>query len=1170
MAEKDNMPVVSVSDIRSSDDFESKYETSLSHFKKYPNLYDARGKAFMWMQSRVFSDETLTDDELSEIMDTLLAGSGNSTPYDDEVNKWMKSLGISTTKSSSKSEEAEEQTESEAEMESETESESETETESEDTANVQTVDLSTDYYGLYDEDAQNTKWGEIPDSVNDALLDDFSYGLFPYAASNGYSNKIAVGLAAGAFDIKSFLAMDEDAMVDYAKNYLAEHSDIGDELTPDEIDISADEVYDGLSLYRDALIQKYESSPELFLVPKNVDEQRDGEMLLAKMGLNDLSDENIALLDDYIKADKLSEFYEKIGESSRQATYADVKEQFLTELNHRGISGKVLENFCEARLDELCAAEEKDLGPKGYSIRNLADLNNVSEEVVAYYANMSTSERESDPLMKSVIRGDIKGLGNDGGPRWDTPPSDGSELVLNEGTIYECRIRDNGDGTYHLDGYLTQEGGLDYSPDEFTVCYKEIPGTEGDNPDGSLTKLPVFHYTGPLVHDEEHGAEGAPWYEVPGETLNWIAHGFDEDVLKGGNRHEQVVVPEGLRIGDYLFEGNEEIQLISRFPESMESSHCMYMDCPRLHGASKDAKVGEGFGNSGGHYDISTNMLDMSYTFYNSGLGYTSMGAFPWSVLTTQGMIGQCWNYGKDFDGDIFTDIFYKDAEALDTTASLAMTGEQADAAYVLDGEENITSDEAKIANETNQENLIEAQENMDADALSEEQKEQIERSKGAAAVQNAEDVVAHTVVVKDIEDYSNRLKENELGETVAKWGNMAIGYIGGSIVTGLVMDNDSLFGKIGSKLLPIIPAMMANKFLPPQSVEKILGFVNGFLPESHQGFLNGIIEKIHVPDDADRAAAYEDQKARYAKGELANSLRIAMGNPGLYAGITAGAVSASDLEQTMYLNAQKLGMNGAFEVAGRDSEYEEDARAVGEYVAASTDVAEENLKKMYEEALADKDNPERLADAKRLMKDYYFGLLQGASGYSEGALEGIQQAHGENPEEMSRALYGLGMFTRVYTSEIMDSMLEMNDEYDFLTYEELAELSQQKPIYGVGNLEEYISGGGFTKDGEPVVETPPSDMENDASEQVEDISESSHDTPSEQPKESEGSKPVAEPVSETESDEEAETDGDTKPSSKPTTSKGSDYGERAASQTGFTGDELDSSDTVDLDSLQR
>ena len=225
-------------------------------------------------------------------------------------------------------------------------------------------------------------------------------------------------------------------------------------------------------------------------------------------------------------------------------------------------------------------------------------------------------------------------------------------------------------------------------------------------------------------------------------------------------------------------------------------------------------------------------------------------------------------------------------------------------------------------------------------------------------------------------------------------------------------------------------------------------------MPESMHPMLDSLIEKEHVDSKEDIAAVYADQMDRYTPIALDKSLQ------GLN---SAGGVTNESLAEALHVNGNAVAKNGVMLNVGQDGT--ESAKPVGEFVQEVISKGESAWDTRLEKEGADK-----TAIASE-MHDYYMGLMEGLEGYNKGALEGIDQAHGDKTEDVKVAMDGLSMVNKEYTQAVMDSMLEYNEKVPFLTEEDFAKLDSLN-IEGVGKLSKYEKGGTFHEESFPVYDT--------------------------------------------------------------------------------------------------
>ena len=89
-----------------------------------------------------------------------------------------------------------------------------------------------------------------------------------------------------------------------------------------------------------------------------------------------------------------------------------------------------------------------------------------------------------------------------------------------------------------------------------------------------------------------------------------------------------------------------------------------------------------------------------------------------------------------------------------------------------------------------------------------------------------------------------------------------------------------------------------------------------------------------------------------------------------------------------------------------------------------------------YEQAIADNGGTctdEMKAD----MADYYTTLMTALESYDAGAKDGMLKYNGRGSDMYNMQMSGLNMVNRAYTQAVMESLMEMNAQYDFMTEED-------------------------------------------------------------------------------------------------------------------------------------
>ena len=281
----------------------------------------------------------------------------------------------------------------------------------------------------------------------------------------------------------------------------------------------------------------------------------------------------------------------------------------------------------------------------------------MPDEFYQDYLNQTPQEREMGEH-KRLLETPTLGVGEN---RWDGAELDSLALLderphpdtvpegalltaqMYKGTDYEVsvyRFQNEEDKTMmHCESpYL---GTFNYDPTQFGIGYKEVPSEVG-NMESPKTQIPVFTYIGDASQKDPWEKEAdsfiPPWNVLVGEEP------------RSYEPTEQVQIPQGVKNLDYTFEGNKDLQYIPGIPNSVESMHGTFKDCPELKDASKEFV-------SGNHWNIPEGVKDMSYAF--AGCSKLTAHGFTMDCMTEdraknlnqlEGMFTDCPNAFEHLD----------------------------------------------------------------------------------------------------------------------------------------------------------------------------------------------------------------------------------------------------------------------------------------------------------------------------------------------------------------------------------------------------------------------------------------------------------------------------------------------------------------------------------------
>lgn len=702
-------------------------------------------------------------------------------------------------------------------------------------------------------------------------------------------------------------------------------------------------------------------------------------------------------------------------------------------------------------------------------------------------------------------------------------------VILNQGTRTECFIYDRGNGIMHCDSPWL--GSFDYDSSEFAVGYKDIPDTDG-------SKLPVLKFVGELSWDAYKSDKSALGNIIDGQNVGkslgagvgqwWYAFAsiFDPSYASDKFYGEQVHVPDGCRVVDYMFEGVENLQLVPGLPRSCVSAHAYCKDCPDLWGTSQE------FASSTRWY-LPSGLEDLGY-------------AFSGSSKFKDNDIGQLNENIRDITDMLASTRAMADSEVWhDWTVDLGAIGDEShevsvEGCYYLlpayaDMVDENSSEEAKKNNRSVLEQVNATQAALrsayDAGELPPDVAEKWKQVNAVGAVYLAEETDAGAIRVRPIGEIENNLKENPFGESFQKFVIGLGSCLGLKTVTGLFTDSKIIkWGVgIGGTLL------LSSTGILPKSIEPLLNNIKDMMPDGvfKTGF-GKFIDMIHVPSEEERQAAYEEQMDKYRP--------IALGQAdSLYSLCYSGGM---DIRASMRNNAEVLATYNVFYDCGNDyieSGDKSAAHAAGEATGAACAAAEHAIKEFDGEVSAGTMTESDFSDnAWR----YYKGMFEGYDAYNEGAVKGINASQSE-PGDIEKSRLGVQMVNQEAFPVMMESLLKMDAEYHFMTPERWAELDAMD-FPGCPKPSEYTPGS--------VVMTSVVDRSY--------FEPNTYDQSSAGRTKRESEAVVTEAEHVVDSDEHAETEtkaeSSTEAGAEPVEAVKKSRGEIAEETTGFTGDEFD------------
>lgn len=220
------------------------------------------------------------------------------------------------------------------------------------------------------------------------------------------------------------------------------------------------------------------------------------------------------------------------------------------------------------------------------------------------------TSRPAIPESVASMNGAFDGCtGLSGATKTDIDASQGSDITA-EGKIdsnEELFARETGIGTKsteydNIKYNLFESDGLTRSDQAAAgTGYNEALG--GQITEGEDGKLKYSGYLGEFEYDPEVWAVGSrttvteDGYSATVPVLRYVGSNnlWDNtvDFATDGSEADRVRIPQGVKVLDFAFEGNESITEVPVIPDGVESAHCAFANCKKLSKACEAAKDAE-------------------------------------------------------------------------------------------------------------------------------------------------------------------------------------------------------------------------------------------------------------------------------------------------------------------------------------------------------------------------------------------------------------------------------------------------------------------------------------------------------------------------------------------------------------------------------------------------
>ena len=692
----------------------------------------------------------------------------------------------------------------------------------------------------------------------------------------------------------------------------------------------------------------------------------------------------------------------------------------------------------------------------------MAEVLGLDEQLIIDDLNMTVLEKEQNAYTKTDLTGQRTVKKGDTGRRLDNP--DGGS-----GEVAGCKITTRTEKVKNVFGVVTGEktivsvkskylGDFEYDNSEFALGYKELS-------DGS--QLPVLEYIG-----DGDGIDGN--LEIAGAT---IVAGEGTDIH----------IPDGLKVMDYMFEGNTNLKYCPPIPSSVTSMHYAFADCRNMKYSTEPTREYKGafawidniapelMHNLTGHTIILPDgMEDMSGAF--SGCTNLSTGFCCESDIRDAGIYvgGISLDLADDRpnlglpEGVLNIRSAFEGCEHLEDKTLLdfaqsnlyGLTGDyKCYPKYGGDITPYLTSEFAKNAmNKITNEDaksyadsvkfLVNDEGFVDPDAY--------ERLKAAGVV--LDEALLDKSRAATREEFLRDVHDGDVQNDpeLASGGQRSNNYYYDASDEGI---HDDLTGLVVSDKKPSGPSSWLQRLAvdgaaglgiagvtSKVSGSGTLGTIAGVagavaldyfdvIPESLSPILawtrdilpdGKIKDKVSEWADALSGSHIKEQLENLTAENVAATYQNRRLQRSIY-GIK-GAYELGSVDKSMYNNAKYCGENLNFkataDAAMRDGE--------GKATAGAREVVKVSIDSM-EATFAKSGN----TDA---MKEYYVGLMTALESYNKGANAGIGRLPNDDYKAASKQ--GLTMLNRAYVDEVMQSLKEMDAKYHFMDDESWDKMS--------------------------------------------------------------------------------------------------------------------------------
>lgn len=738
------------------------------------------------------------------------------------------------------------------------------------------------------------------------------------------------------------------------------------------------------------------------------------------------------LYDDYVAEQKAA------AKETYGPTKPEVEESVTTETENNSETDDTLEKTEDTSAQTDVAEEKKAEIDASHQESSTNEETEVTDEKqtkkekqqAALEANTTIGEKS---IMNGGSYGKITSKNKATGERLDNIPKDKNSVKSEAlgGTISRTKKSyDTPEGSFSVNAihYKGVLGEFDYDPTQFELATISVGDPSDEN--GVTAQMPFLHYIG---------------------KQNWSL------AKKWG--YSTVEIPEGLKIGDYMFAGNEDIENVPKLPDSLESAHCMFLNCKNLVSASREEKIGESWDNhmnENTKWSMPTKLKDASGMFYGCSALRESFTEAGDSLEDAR------WMYGNTPNMENYTDC----------TSALRLRKEFQENMYTGSNKENVidrigNSSEKNVSMLANKEAATKTGVMVDELGVSAKETKELDSRVEKRETKKAEAGVvesdmskytagqASTAKVKDSKGNTqstvDSTEQSEKKESSNPFSSILSGLGFGSGTSGAGMMDRAFTTFLEYKLI----SKMTNSKLLGLGAAIGLQYA-GVLPKSMAPILETVGKVVGKDTDLGKSLIGFSDKLKQANSSDTTSSKTGEKDDteDVTTDITSSAKSLSSAKNTDITTAMK---NNGVNIA-KQGTLLNIAETPESELQVSKGISEESVKALETTMNEKAVNGSLDEETKTLMADSYMRMMSGLNGYNTGAKETIATEYADDTEKQEKATRGLGKTLRTVTAPIYDSLKQMDEKYHFLSDEQKETLNSYQ-LTGVTNYKDYTVG---------------------------------------------------------------------------------------------------------------